>query len=214
MRRSAGLSLVEVLFAILVLGIGLGGVVALFPWTIEAGKEAVDRENFSLLASSVRASIQRACREARWDPRAGRYRIVLRHDLRDGRSEDGVELELPGLREGWRRFPGGRAADPSVEDGEAFRTGRDEWIRKNLDWVSGTGAFAREEGDWGDASDPAGQFWVVIDASKVDPWKGADPPPEAEQWAGLYEFRVYILRGPRPESKQLVDVLGFQCVVR
>lgn len=63
MRRSRGFTLVEILIAVAILGVGVAGIIALFPATIQTASRAVEDTYAASIADSVVASLSAARRE-------------------------------------------------------------------------------------------------------------------------------------------------------
>jgi type II secretory pathway pseudopilin PulG len=176
MRGRAGVTLIEILLATIILTLGFIGILAIFPSTIESSKQSMEESQAALLGESVQHALKRAMRGAAWDAAAGRHRIVLTHDLRWGAQSSTIELSLPTGAENWVHFPG---AQPTInpEIAPAFDLGQDPWIS----------AAVKEVRDRSDASEPYDQFQVSFDMKRLP---GSDP----EGRTALYDVRIHILR--------------------
>lgn len=186
MNKRNGVTLIEILLAIIVMAIGMVGILALFPPTLESGKLSMEETNAAILASSVKQALSMALKRSTWDATQQRYTIVFTHDMKNGTSGNVVVLPLPKLGEGWVHYPGqAGAGNPEVQ--EVYSIGADPWI-----WASLTEVWSKN-----DPSDPYDQFAFSFDVRKINnlDWVNPPPPPgELEQRTMLYDFRVHVFR--------------------
>ena len=83
-RRQQGLTLIEILLALIVMVIGIVGILALFPAAMESAKESMEETQAAILAESVAHSLQEAVRFAQWDTGTGQWTVIFTHDLKNG----------------------------------------------------------------------------------------------------------------------------------
>lgn len=237
MRKNAGVTLIEILMAIIVMAIGLVGILALFPPALQSSKMSMEEAQAAIVAESIKHALTAACKNATWDPVLQVYKISLTHDLDDGGSNrNRLDFALPKISalKQWSRYPGAVTPPPNDQEPDkdpAFRMYADSWIRANVEWVKGTGTFNRPPGDWGDESDAYAQFQFSIDIRKVNTLSYVAPPPtDLEKRTTLYEFRVHVFRGKKDtvimggegttvqmasaETKDLISTMTFQVSVK
>jgi prepilin-type N-terminal cleavage/methylation domain-containing protein len=181
-----GVTLIEILLAIIVMAIGMVGILALFPPTLESGKVSMEETHAAILANSVKQALSMALKRSSWDASQNRYTMVLTHDMKNGTSGNVVVLPLPKITEGWWHYPGQVATgDPSQQD--LYAIGADPWI-----WAALTEVWNKN-----DPSDPYDQFAFSFDIRKINniAWLNPQPPAnELEQRTLLYDFRVHVFR--------------------
>jgi type II secretory pathway pseudopilin PulG len=237
MRKNAGVTLIEILLATIVMAIGLVGILALFPPAIQSSKTSMEEAQAALVAESIKHALTAACKNSTWDATLSVYKISLTHDLNDGgANRNRIDLALPKLSvtNAWTRYPGALSPppnDPEPDKDPAFRMYADPWIRASVEWVKGTGQFSRAAGDWGDESDAYEQFQFSIDVRKINTLSYLAPvPTDIEKRTTLYEFRVHVFRGKKDtvytggegttiqlagtESKDLISTMSFQVSVK
>jgi hypothetical protein len=81
-----GMTLIEILIALIVMVLGVLGILALFPPALQSGTESMEETNASILAESVAHGLTAALQSAEQDPMSQtiRLRAVLVHDLKYG----------------------------------------------------------------------------------------------------------------------------------
>lgn len=213
-RGDRGLTLVEILLALIVMVLGILGILALFPPAMESAKESMEETNAAIFGESVAHAIKNAIQLGKYDTASTTWYIRLKHDLytsaAKGPNPPGLppadanqyDFLLPRLADSWVHHPGGGAAgDPATIP--AFQLGQEPAIQKTL----------QETWDKNDPTDPHNQFLFSFDIRKINTLDyllqagapmntGVDPPrpynmSDLEAMTKLYEFRIHVLRGPR-----------------
>ena len=213
-RREGGLTLIEILLALLVMVLGLLGILALFPQALQSSRESVEETYGAVLAESVAHSVKTAIQFGKYEPTTSYWTCVMAHDLKSANAVVRFTFALPKLADNWKHFPsgsgGGATADqgmpptpsgPGVtgpEQDPHFNLGGDQWIYAVVDNV------------WkvNDPTDPYTQFAFSFDLRKINtmdyllrPVPQINPATGAvyteadlEPITKLYELRVNVFR--------------------
>jgi prepilin-type N-terminal cleavage/methylation domain-containing protein len=201
-----GMTLIEILIALVVMVLGVLGILALFPPSLEMAKESMEETNAAMLAESVAHSLTEAFCAAEEDKQSTSLllRCTMSHDMKAGDKTRGrYTFILPPLpvdpttNPDWYHFPslpmppgqvgvgGGDPGskmvsmtwDPETDD-RHFQLGGDQWIVDAVQSVH----------DVNDPTDPLTQFAFSFDIRKVD-----------DMWyqrskGGVDPFRKVVLR--------------------
>ena len=202
MNRKAekGLTLVEILLALIVMVIGLAGILALFPVALQASKESFEDTHSAIMAESLANGLNNAIRFAQPDGGGSFYSAVLTHDLEYNGQKAKFKFKLPKLDEEWIWYPGpstipvGGSYDPESSSLAAYRFGGDDWAFSAVKTVQ----------DTNDASDPYRQFGFAFRVRKVNtlehmigqpmPGGGSYTEADLDPLVKFYEFEIYIFR--------------------
>jgi type II secretory pathway pseudopilin PulG len=184
--RERGMTLIEILIALIVMVLGVLGIMALFPPSLQMAAEAMEETNAALLAESVAHSMAEAFSAAEEDKQAPKLllRCTMSHDMKAGDKTRGrYTFVLPPLptnpltNPDWYHYPsssmppgqGSPAAgdngskmvsmswDPT-EDDRHFQLGGDQWTVDAVQSVH----------EMNDMTDPLLQFAFSFDIRKVD----------------------------------------------
>lgn len=199
-KDQSGLTLIEILLAMVVLVVGIVGILALFPAAIGSGKETVEQQTAAMMASSIQNSIMSAAKLAEVDDK-GNYTIRFSHDLSDGTNKLVYTFVLPklpaaGQVNDWQLHPGGTTVTLNKEDdaknleaAAAFTLGSDPWVAKT---VKDTRNF--------DTSEPYDQYMFSLAVKKIDTlaYEATMPADEKEKKTKLYECKIAIFRKGGP----------------
>src|SRR5436190_14671206 len=81
--RSRGMTLIEILIALIIMVLGVLGILALFPPALQSGTESMEETNASIIAESVAHGLTAALQSAEEDKTAAamKLRATLVHDL-------------------------------------------------------------------------------------------------------------------------------------
>ncbi|MBI4565106.1 MAG: prepilin-type N-terminal cleavage/methylation domain-containing protein [Planctomycetes bacterium] len=210
-RRERGLTLIEILLALIVMVLGIVGVLALFPPALDSAKESFEVTQAAILAESVANSLTNAIRFGSYDPASGALTAVFTHDLQYGARNVIYSFQLPRfatdgmtpnkIASSARHHPGGLPPIADVAEQPAFVLGGDPWTAEQL-------KYNREKSD---ASDPLDQFAFSFRVSKVNTLRHLldQMKPDGQRYSEadldplckLYEFQITVFRliGPRPD---------------
>ena len=212
-RTERGLTLIEILLAIIVMALGLVGIMALFPPALQTATESMEETQAAIVGESVAHALATAMANAVYDPATKRYVVWLSHDLRAGSSRGRYEFVLPkgdtdatGAPK-WYHYPS--AASPPAKDAgkpipiETYDPESDDCLF-TLAGDAWTAATVRNVQENYDATDSLGQFAFSINVTKVQTLKHLRKPPipgetalteeELQAMEKLYEFKIYVLR--------------------
>lgn len=219
-----GITLIEILLALIVMVLGVVGILALFPPALQQAAESMEDTQSAILGESVAHALVSALRNAEFDRTTLRYRAVLTHDLyssdpgANGNGEKGrFEFILPegektpGAIPAWWHYPSSAkppANDPGAKidltswdaeaDNRVFKLGGDGWMKATTDHVK---TF--------DPTDAWTQFGFSLNIQKVptlDYLQGKDKPSlpgvpaqkytneEIDRMQKLYEFKIIVYR--------------------
>jgi len=211
-----GLTLIEILLALIIMVVGLVGILALFPPALESAKISMEETNAAIIAESVAHALTNSVRFSVYDDGGGTpvWRAVLTHDLKGSTGNAGTyNFTLPPLDtngdgksddDDWIHHPPGSGKpNPMIEKDEIFTLkGDDSVIRSHDEVVKASGG-----------SDPYDQFAFSYDVRKIntleylvsgtDPTTGSnfikqDGTPytlqDLDNMVKLYEFHIHIFR--------------------
>src|SRR6185503_5764380 len=84
--RTRGMTLIEILIALIVMVLGVLGILALFPPALQSGTESMEETNASIIAESVAHGLTSALQSAEEDKTSPtlKLRATLVHDLKAG----------------------------------------------------------------------------------------------------------------------------------
>jgi type II secretory pathway pseudopilin PulG len=226
-----GLTLIEILIAIIIMTLGVLGILSLFPPALQSATESVEETNAAILGESVAHALTAGFRTAIWNMATSKWEVSLTHDLQVGKSTKGrYTFTLPplpvdpiGVDLAWRHYPSTSQpppVDPGMElpaggydpegDDRLFKLGGDGWTR----------ATVKNVHDVNDPTDPYTQFAFSFDIRKVNtlahlrkqknPATGKDyTEKELDGMAKLYEIRVHLFRttGGKDDFLRLITVI-------
>jgi len=185
-----GMTLIEILIALIVMVLGVLGIMALFPPALQSGTESMEETNAAILAESVAHGLMNAFASAEEDRASTvlRLRATLTHDLKSNSGSGRYTFILPPLpanpttNEEWWHYP---SSSPSTSNipGQAGSTptgdsgskmvggawdpeGDDRHFQLGGDqWLLNT---VNDVHDVNDPTDPLTQFGFSFDIRKVD----------------------------------------------
>jgi prepilin-type N-terminal cleavage/methylation domain-containing protein len=181
-----GMTLIEILIALLVMTLGVLGIMALFPPALQSASESMEETNAAILAESVAHSMAEAFASAEEDKQSPKLllRCTMSHDMKAGDKTRGrYTFILPPLpanpltNQEWSHYPStsmppgqgspapgdpgsrmtGNAWD-AEEDDRHFQLGGDMWTVDAVKSVQ----------EVNDPTDPLLQFAFSFDIRKVD----------------------------------------------
>lgn len=226
-RRRDGLTLIEILLALIVMVLGFCGILALFPPALQSSRESMEATNAALLGESVAHALTTALRFAQFNAASQQHEAILTHDLRSGATTNRYRFALPKLAApgdplgGWRHYPSKvnpPSPDPGApmtaawapeEDDRLFTLDGDPWLKETV----------RRVHEINDASDPYGQFAFSFQARKADhlaylrvrvnPDTGRPyTNEEIDKQSLLYEFRIHVFRvTPAGDARKLIATI-------
>lgn len=181
-----GMTLIEILIALIVMVLGVLGIMALFPPSLQMAAESMEETNAALLGESVAHSMAEAFTAAEEDKQSPKLllRCTMSHDMKAGDKTRGrYTFILPPLPNNpltnpdWYHFPSApmppgqgspAAGDPGSKlasmdwDAEAddrhFQLGGDQWLVDTVQSVH----------EVNDPTDPLTQFAFSFDIRKLD----------------------------------------------
>lgn len=189
MRKRAakqGMTLIEILIALIVMVLGVLGIMALFPPALQSGTESMEDTNAAILAESVAHSLVQAITNAEEDLTSTnlRLRATMTHDMQAGFTYGRYTFILPNLPANpltnpeWSHFPStakppGQGGSPAPGDPGVRMTGQ-EWDPETDDrhfQLGGDQAIletVKSVQQMNDPTDPLTQFAFSFDIRKVD----------------------------------------------
>ncbi len=219
-----GMTLIEILLALIVMVLGVLGILRLFPPAMELARESMEETNAALVGESVAQALTNSMRLSVYDTTNSRTVVTLTHDLQLGTTRMKYRFVLPKIEKAgdpqWIHFPGTKSpSDPdpgqqlpavwNAEDDERlFQLAGDGWVKQTTDTV-------KQEND---PTDSYSQFAFSFDIRKVytmeylirpTPQPNPDKPGSAytetdlDPMMKLYEFRVYVFR-----TSMQMDAMG------
>lgn len=182
-----GMTLIEILIALIVMVLGVLGILALFPPALQSGTESMEETNAAILAESVSHALMSGFASVEEDKTSTtglKLKVTLTHDLKSSSANGRYTFVLPPLptdpttNEEWWHYPStasppnqggstppgdsgskmtGAAWDPEQDD-RHFQLGGDQWLVNTVDDVHAVN----------DPTDPLKQFGFSFDIRKVD----------------------------------------------
>jgi type II secretory pathway pseudopilin PulG len=217
--RRDGLTLIEILLAIIVMALGLVGILALFPPALEQANESMEETQAAILGESVSHALVSAFRNALVDPQTKDVVVYLAHDLEAGGHKGRYEFVLPKGDQPnaageykWYHFPSSANPPPrdqgspvpmpgwdATTDERHFKLGANGWTKATTDHVKqnfdDTDVLSQFQFSFNLTKVPTLAYLRKAQAGPVDP--AAPPLPKAEQIEAmekLYEIKIFILR--------------------
>jgi type IV pilus assembly protein PilV len=187
--RSRGMTLIEILIALIIMVLGVLGILALFPPALQSGTESMEATNAAILAESVAHALVSAFTTVEEDktttPGATlKLRATLTHDAKSGTTNNRYTFILPPLPTNpltnldWYHYPssanpGGQGGNPPTGDAGSKMTGGtwDPETDDRLFQLGGDKALLDTVNDVrtvNDPTDPLTQFAFSFDVRKVD----------------------------------------------
>ena len=202
MRDKSGLTLIEILIAIIVLTIGVVSILAIFPPSIKSASSSIEDTVAAKIAESVSDALNIAMRSASAENVTDKKpsKAVIVHDgLPDGYYEFALPLPVdpPPGSENPRFFahpannPTG-VSTPSPKPADVFRLGNTEFMKKIIDDVT--------KGP--DPSDSYSQYGFTITIKRIDDERAAGEMPSP-----LFQFAIAVYRLPPGDDKKYKDEL-------
>jgi type II secretory pathway pseudopilin PulG len=181
-----GMTLIEILIALIVMVLGVLGILALFPPSLQMASESMEETNAAMIAESVAHSLSEAFSSAMEDKQSPKLQLIctMSHDMKAGDKTRGrYSFVLPPLPANpqanpeWVHYPGSAhpagqagpgAGDPGSmmatmswepeNDDRHFQLGGDQWTLDTVESVH----------QQNDPTDPLTQFAFSFDIRKVD----------------------------------------------
>jgi type II secretory pathway pseudopilin PulG len=181
-----GMTLIEILIALIVMVLGVLGILALFPPALQSGTESMEATNAAILAESVAHGLMGAFTTVEEDKLATKLtlRATLTHDCKTSTTSNRYVFQLPPLPKDpltnpeWFHFPssqspsGQTGAPPTGDPGSKMTGGT--WDPETDDrhfQLGGDKALldtVRDVQTVNDPTDPLTQFAFSFDVRKVD----------------------------------------------
>lgn len=207
-RCEGGLTLIEILLALLVMVLGVLGILAVFPHGLQSSRESVEETYAAILSESVAHAFKTALLFGKYDTASSEWTCVMAHDLKSTGSAVRFAFILPKMDEGWRHYPsgavpdGGKIPDPDPEKDPHFELGGDQWMYATVNKVQTVN----------DPTDPWRQFAFSFAVKKINTLEYlVKPTPQInpatnraytmsdlEALTKLYEMRVRVFRVAAP----------------
>jgi len=220
-RGERGLTLIEILLALIVMVLGIVGILALFPAAMESAKMSMEETQAAILGESVANSLATAARFSVLAPPMAvtqHYQLTVNHD--SIRSQDNAlvyyQFWLPNFTDGmgpgptpnsgtnWFHHPiapgpGIGAVSASTPELEPdWRLTGDPWTKAQYDMIKGTSPTTGTDG-----SEPLAQFAYSWDCRKINTLEYLMAPPPAgtsqtvaqlDPLVRVWEFRIHTFR--------------------
>jgi len=184
--RRQGMTLIEILIALIVMVLGVLGILALFPPALQSGTESMEATNAAILAESVAHSLATAFTTVEENKNAStlQLRATLTHDCKSTTTSNKYVFILPPLPSNpltnldWYHYPSssgpsGQTGSPPPGDAGSKMTGGN-WDPETDDryfQLGGDRALLDTVKDVqlvNDPTDPLTQFAFSFDIRKVD----------------------------------------------
>ena len=182
-----GMTLIEILIALIVMVLGVLGILALFPPALQSGTESMEETNASIIAESVAHGLTSGMQAAEEDKTSlvPRLRATLVHDLKIGSALARYTFILPPLPANpttdldWYHYPSstspqGQGGNPPTGDSGAKMASKGDFDPESDDrhfQLGGdplTDNSVKSVHDMNDPTDPLTQFAFSFDIRKVD----------------------------------------------
>ena len=194
-RLCAGLTLIEILIAIIILTIGVISILSIFPPSIKSASSSIDDTVAAKIAESVSDALNIAMRSATPETKDKASKAVIVHDgLTNGSYEFALPLPVdppPGPdKPRFFAHPAGNPTDvsnSSPKPSDAFWLGNTEFMKKVIDDVV--------KGP--DPSDSYGQYGFTFTIKRMD-----DDRPTGEASNPLFQFAIAVYRNQNKEYKE------------
>ncbi len=204
-RREAGLTLIEILLALLVMVLGVLGILSLFPHGLQSSRESVEETYAAILSESVAHAFKTAMQFGKYDPPPlSEWTCVMAHDLKSMGSTVRFTFVPPRLADKWKHYPSGgspdrgKVPDPDPIRDPHFELGGDQW----------TYAAVQNVITVNDPTDPWCRFAFSFALRKINTLEYlVSPVPQTNPATGqpytmndlepltkLYEIRVRVFR--------------------
>ena len=208
-KRQNGVTLIEILLALVVMMLGIVGILALFPVALDSAKTSMEETQAAMLTDSVAQAITSGLRHGWKEPNPpipdNSYEVVMAHDnMREGVPAVTYNYYLPALTDEWMHHPVPEASIPSIgvpptvgnpTADDIFSLRGDPWMVSAHETIRATN----------DRSDPYHQFAFSFDIRKInslkylltktDPATGALYTEEGlEGMCTLFELRIHVFR--------------------
>lgn len=193
-RRDGGVTLIEILLALIIMVLGLVGILALFPPALQASKEAQEDTQAGITANSVANAMANAVRFATFNAGTGEWTVTFTHDLDNSGSTVFYTYVLPKIADNWKHHPGNVTPTLGKPQNDAtFMLTGDPWIKSAVLSTKGY-----------DPTDPLEQFSFSFDVRKINtlayligqpkPGGGTYGVGDLEPIVKMYEFRIHVFR--------------------
>jgi type II secretory pathway pseudopilin PulG len=210
-----GMTLIEILLALIIMVLGVLGILALFPPAMESAKQSMEETNAALVGESVAQGMTNAMRLGLYDATKQQTVVTLTHDLEIGAIKMKYRFVLPRILGSadpqWIHFPGGMTpADPdqgqaitpawvAEDDPRIFTLAGDGWVKETTQNVKNIN----------DPTDSYSQFAFSFNIRKVytleylikpTPQPNPDKPgqtyteKDVDPLMKLYEFQILVYR--------------------
>ncbi len=239
-RRREGLTLIEILLSLLVMVLGVLGILAVFPPSLQWSRMAIEETTAAIHAESIAHAFKNALQFGSYDVNSSEWTCVLAYDLksRDMNKFVRYPFVLPKLGEGWKHYPANNG-DP--DKGMPIAAAFDPETAMHFDLCGDGWVFAtmKNTHTLNDPTDPYWQFAFSFDVKKINSLEYLmKPQPQINPSTGsaytesdldkltkLYEIRVHLFRvatqlsstgggtgtGPSSStSKKLITTVGYR----
>lgn len=210
-----GMTLIEILLALIVMVLGVLGILRLFPPAMDLARQSMEETNAALLGESVAQGLTNGMRLSIYDIAKQQTVVTLTHDLQIGGVKMKYRFYLPKIEKSgdpqWIHFPGSKSpSDPdpgqvlpntwsAEDDDRLFLLAGDGWVLETTNNVKTIN----------DPTDSYNQFAFSFDIRKVftmehmirpTPQPNPDKPgtnyteKDLDPMMKLYEFRIYVYR--------------------
>ena len=206
-KRQNGVTLIEILLALVVMMLGIVGILALFPVALDSAKTSMEETQAAMLTDSVAQSITSGLRHAWKDPDSpipdNSYEVVMAHDnMRDGVPAVTYNYYLPALTDDWMHHPVPTPPSIGVPPTVGNPTADDIFSLRGDPWMVVAHETIRATNDM---SDPYHQFAFSFDIRKINsleylltrtnPATGAVyTESDLEGMCTLFELRIHVFR--------------------
>jgi len=193
-RGERGLTLIEILLALIIMVLGIVGILALFPPALQSGKEAMETTQAAISAQSVANALANGVRFANYSAATGDWTVTLTHDLNNSGTTSIYTFNLPKLTDAWKHHPGNGTPSTNPEVDPEFKLAGDGWIL----------AAVQEVQVKSDPTEPMKQFAFSFACKKINtlayligtpkPGGGNYTLADLEGIVKLFEFRIHVFR--------------------